>query len=126
MHNKEITLNQIHQAVLDAERRIRSLIRETPVDYAPVLSEMTGCHVFLKLETCQISGSFKYRGALNFISALRDEDKKNMLVTSSTGNHGAAFCEVVNQLGLKGRIYMPETTPVYKSKPLQLAGSGAR
>jgi len=123
MSKVKVTLNQVKHAVLDAEKRIRNLIRETPLDHSPVLSELTGCEVYLKLETCQISGSFKYRGALNFVSALSREEQEKSFVTSSTGNHGAAFCEVMRQFGLKGRIVMPENTPDYKAKPLQLAGT---
>jgi len=124
--NTKIKFSQVHQAVLEAEKRIRSFIRKTPLDFSPVFSKMAGCNVYLKFETYQISGSFKFRGAINFISALSEQDKKNTFVTSSTGNHGAAFCEVMKQVGLTGRVYMPETAPEYKSKPLHLAGAEVR
>lgn len=122
MKKQQIKLGLVRNAVIEAEKRIRKWIRETPLDFSPVLSEKAGCEVYLKLESCQISGSFKYRGAVNFIASHSERTTGKMFVTASTGNHGAAFCEIMKQFGLKGRVYMPETTPDYKSRPLKLSG----
>src|SRR5207302_11244731 len=48
-----------------AEAAIAGPVMRTPTVRAAALSEMTGCEVFLKLETLQATGSFKERGALN-------------------------------------------------------------
>ncbi len=55
----------VKKEVLDAEKRIRDYIRETPIEYSPFLSKKGKGKVFLKLENFQITSSFKLRGALN-------------------------------------------------------------
>ena len=51
--------------VIDAEQRIRGHVRETPLERSNFLSQLTGADVYLKLESSQITGSFKLRGAMN-------------------------------------------------------------
>ena len=72
--------------IIAAEKRIRSSLRETPMEYSYALKRMTGNEVYLKLENLQVTGSFKARGALNKIASL--EKTTAMIVTASTGNHG--------------------------------------
>ena len=55
-----------------AEKRIRPYIRQTPLEPSYELSERTGADVYLKLESQQLSGSFKLRGAYAKISSLTD------------------------------------------------------
>ena len=56
-----------------ARLRIADLIRQTPLEYARLLSQETGCQVHLKLENRQVAGSFKIRGAANMILSLAEE-----------------------------------------------------
>ncbi|TFH05050.1 MAG: pyridoxal-phosphate dependent enzyme [Candidatus Thorarchaeota archaeon] len=56
-----ISVDNIRQA----RERIKEHIRVTPLHAAPSLSELTGASVSLKLESKQVTGSFKVRGALN-------------------------------------------------------------
>lgn len=93
-----------------AEKRIRKYIRETPLVYSPFLSQLSMCEVYLKFESAQITGSFKLRGALNKILSLSKKERKTILVTASSGNHGAAFAYTVKKFGLKGMIYLPGNT----------------
>ncbi len=102
-----IKLIDIKKEALEAENRIRTHIRETPVDYSPYLSQSGNCKVYLKLENLQLSGSFKLRGVMNKIISLSEKERKTALVTASSGNHGAAFGYALNKLGLRGTIYMP-------------------
>jgi threonine dehydratase len=60
-------------------------IRRTPVEYSIGLSDLLGVPVWLKLESLQLTGSFKIRGALFAISKL-----KEAAITCSAGNHGKA------------------------------------
>ena len=50
--------SNFHKHVDEALSRISSLIRKTPLQYSPSLSEKTGSEVYLKLENFQVTGSF--------------------------------------------------------------------
>lgn len=98
----------IKKEALEAEKKIRKHIRETPVDYSPFLSSLGNCEVYLKLENIQLSGSFKFRGTMNKLLSLTKEQREKGIVTASSGNHGAAVAYALKILGLKGTIYLPE------------------
>ncbi len=102
-----------------AEKKIRKYIRETPLVYSPFLSQQSSCEVYLKFESAQITGSFKLRGALNKILSLSKKERKTILVTASSGNHGAAFAYTVKKFGLKGMIYLPGNTTKAKIDALK-------
>jgi len=112
----------IKSEVLDAEKRIRKYIRETPVESSPHLNQMGNCRVHLKLETSQITGSFKLRGAVNKFLSLSASEQKEDLITASSGNHAAAFAHVLQQFGGKGTIYLPANASRAKVEALRLTG----
>src|SRR5574341_301981 len=96
------------QDVLDAERRIRPYVRETPLDESGALTG-AGCgRVFFKMENLQITGSFKLRGAMNRLLSLTPGEKAAGVVTASSGNHGAAVAYGLKSLGLPGGVHVPE------------------
>jgi len=66
-------------------------IRRTPVEYSPGLSDLLGVPVWLKLESLQLTGSFKIRGAMFAISKLTEP-----VITCSAGNHGKAVAYVAH------------------------------
>jgi threonine dehydratase len=102
-----------------AEQRIRTFIWPTPLEYSPYLSKIGNCNVFLKLENMQRSGSFKFRGAANHVLSLNPEEVKRGMMTSSTGNHGAAFAEILEILNYKGTICLPENASPGKLRALK-------
>jgi threonine dehydratase len=108
--------------VVDAHRRIAPRIRRTPCIRSRALSEATGADVWLKLETRQLSGSFKLRGVMNTLLSLSGERRGRPLVTASTGNHGAAFAHAVGELGLDGRLFLPTTVTAVKLAAIEAAG----
>jgi threonine dehydratase len=95
--------------VLEAEPRIRSYVRETPLETTPFLADSARAPVHLKLECLQVSGSFKYRGAVNKLLSLTDEERQRGIVTASSGNHANAIAHALNLLGGRGTIFLPET-----------------
>jgi threonine dehydratase len=108
--------------VLDAEKRIRMHIRETPAEPSPYLSQLGSCRVYLKLEGSQITGSFKLRGALNKFLSLSAVQKKEEVITASSGNHAAALAYVLHEFGGKGVIYLPENASPAKVEALRPYG----
>jgi len=113
----------VKKEVLEAEKRIRKHIRETPVEFSPYLGQLGNCQVCLKLENLQISGSFKLRGAMNKILSLSKNELEKGVVTASTGNHGAAVAYTLKKFGVKGTIFLPENTPQVKIEALLLYGA---
>ncbi len=111
---------KIKKEVLEAERRIRPHIRETPIEPSPFLNQAGQCEVFLKLENLQITGSFKLRGATNKLLSLSREDRERGVVTASTGNHGTAFAHITNKIGCRGTIYLPFNTDQAKVEGLRI------
>lgn len=98
----------IKNEVLAAEKRIRSHIRETPLEYSIPLSKATGAQVYLKCEFLQYTGAFKVRGALNKLLSLTAKEREQGIVTASSGNHGAAVAFGLNKLKIKGIVFVPE------------------
>jgi threonine dehydratase len=98
----------IKNEVLAAETRIRSYIRETPLDYSVALSRETKTNLFLKCENLQHTGSFKVRGAINKLLSLSSSEREQGVVAASSGNHGAAIAFGLNKLNIRGKIFVPE------------------
>ena len=88
--------------------RSKPYVRHTPLEHSPYLSELAGANVLLKLDNIQKTGSFKFRGAISKMTSLSDIEKSNGVVTASTGNHGAACSLAMSELGIKGKIIVPE------------------
>ena len=101
-------------AVRAAAERIRSGIVRTRTDRSRVLSQLIGGDVFCKLETRQVTGSFKERGALNALLQLSDEQRARGVVTMSAGNHAQGVAYHAARLGIRATVVMPDGTPFLK------------
>ncbi len=112
---------QIHQEVLKAENRIRKFIRKTPIEFSPYLSKLCNCNVYLKLESEQLTGSFKIRGAFNKLLSCKSE-LNNGFITASTGNHGKAVAYVSKMLNIKGTVYVPTKVSQTKLEAIKFYG----
>ena len=82
-------------------------IRRTPMEESPALSEILGVPAWLKLESLQLTGSFKIRGASFRLSLLTEEERRAGIATCSAGNHGKAVAYAARSLGLVPTIYVP-------------------
>ena len=115
--------DDVAREVQAAEARIRPHIRETPLEYSPVLSRDTGCDVFLKLENTQVTGSFKARGAFSKLLSLTGGERARGVVTASTGNHALATVHALTVLGIAGEIFLPRSASPVKIAGLELRGA---
>lgn len=107
--------------VLDARKFLEKFLAPTRFVQAESLEELSGAHVRLKLETENPTGTFKVRGALNGVHDRSQQFRFDGVVTSSTGNHGAAIAFAARQMSLKSRIYLPENpNPVKRDKIAKL------
>ena len=91
-----------------AEQRIRTHVRETPLEHSPALSEFTRANVFLKLENLQEIGAFKIRGAANKLLLLPSEQAARGVVTASNGNHALAVATVGGRLGIPVEVFVSD------------------
>lgn len=108
------------EKIIEAEKRIRPYLRETPLEYSYPLSKMAGCEVHLKLENIQITGSFKARGALNKILSLEHSTSK--IITASTGNHGLGVANALSLVKKEGTIYLPKNASTAKVDAIKMRG----
>src|ERR1700680_1391518 len=86
----------------------------TPLVTSPVLDAAVGARVFLKAETLQRTGSFKFRGAYNKISSIAPERRAAGVVAYSSGNHAQGVAAAARLLGLRATIVMPSDAPRLK------------
>lgn len=95
----------------------------TPLKESQSLSQRLGRPVSLKLETTQATGAFKLRGAASAIMALSPDERRNGVVTASSGNHGRAVAYVARQLGIPAVICLSDL--VVQAKIDNIAAFGA-
>ena len=97
--------------VLAAEARLRGVATHTPVLRSRTLDERCSAQVFIKAESFQRSGSFKFRGAYNRISSLSPEELARGVVTFSSGNHAQAVALAASLMATKAVVVMPHDAP---------------
>ncbi|AIF50615.1 threonine ammonia-lyase [Pelosinus sp. UFO1] len=115
-----VSLEEIKKArgVLDG------VICRTGLVYTNIISEMSGNHVYLKMENLQRTGSFKLRGAYNKVANLSESEKKNGVIASSAGNHAQGVALAATTFGIQSTIVMPKHAPL--SKVIATRGYGAK
>jgi threonine dehydratase len=106
-----------------ARTRIAGVVRRTPCDHSPTLSERAGVPVWLKLEHHQHTGAFKLRGAANAVAQL---DNASGVTAASTGNHGRALAYAARRSGLRAVICMSRLVPENKLAAIRALGAEAR
>jgi len=97
-----------------AAGRIAAFSSETPLLRIPELDRRAGGEIYLKAECLQPTGSFKIRGALNAISALRETQAVDRVIAFSSGNHGIGVAYAGRCLNMKSVIVVPHDAPVTK------------
>lgn len=99
--------------IFRARRRIAGHVRRTPLMCSSRLSEAAGTRVSLKLESLQVTHSFKARGAFNAVIARRERSQNGIgrLVTASAGNHGRGLAMAAQTFGTPLVVYTPAAAP---------------
>ncbi|MDT8391261.1 MAG: threonine ammonia-lyase [Lentisphaeria bacterium] len=105
--------------ILTAYRNITSYIVNTPLRRSHTLSDLCGCDMLLKMESLQMTGAFKERGALNRLLALSEEQKRRGIIAASAGNHAQGVAYHAHRMGIDATIVMPEGTPLVKIAGVQ-------
>lgn len=90
-----------------ARERLAGRVHTTPLMSATRLGDRVGVRLLLKCENFQKTGSFKARGALNYLSQLSDADRKRGVVTFSAGNHAQSLAWAARTAGVSATVVMP-------------------
>lgn len=114
--------------VFRARRRIAPYVRRTPLVRSSWLSDLAGADVSLKLESVQLSNSFKSRGAFNAVIARLERGAPALarIVTASAGNHGRALAAAAEIFGLPLTVFTPVDAPQAKLTAISRHGAELR
>uniref|UniRef100_H2YL93 L-serine ammonia-lyase n=1 Tax=Ciona savignyi TaxID=51511 RepID=H2YL93_CIOSA len=115
-----IAVENLGGIIKKAHERIKKYVLHTPLIHSPYISMKTDCNVYLKMESEQITGSFKARGAFHKILSLGESNAE--FVTASTGNHGMAFALACQTLQRKGTVFVPTNASTAKQDRMKLYG----
>jgi threonine dehydratase len=96
---------------------------ETPLEFAPQLSQRIGNTVLLKREDTQSVFSFKLRGAYNKMAHLPKAVLARGVIAASAGNHAQGVALSAKRLGCRAVIVMPTTTPGVKTDAVRALGA---
>jgi threonine dehydratase len=102
---------------------LKGKILRTPLEFSKGLSEMLGVPVYLKMESLQITGSFKVRGALFYLSTLSEAEKKKGISACSAGNHGLGVAFAAREHGVSCTVYVPKGSDSAKKKKILETGA---
>jgi threonine dehydratase len=94
-----------------AATRLAGVALRTPLISSPALDALTGGRVFLKAETLQRTGSFKFRGAYNKVSTIPPANRSGGVVAFSSGNHAQGVAAAAQLLSVPAVIVMPSDAP---------------
>src|SRR5882724_6708094 len=94
--------------IVAARPLVNKHLPKTPLVYSWKLSNLLGCDYYMKCENLQPVGAFKVRGGVNLIGSLTDEEKKQGVISASTGNHGQSIAFAGKLFGVRVVIYAPE------------------
>jgi threo-3-hydroxy-L-aspartate ammonia-lyase len=115
-----IGINDIRQAA----ERIKPWAHRTPVMTSQALDARAGASVFLKCENFQKVGAFKFRGAMNAVLRLSENERRNGVITHSSGNHAQAVALAGKLVGIPVTVVMPRNAPPVKRAATE--GYGAK
>jgi threonine dehydratase len=101
-------------AIREAADTIRGRARRTELIHSHYYSQRLGVPLFFKCENLQRTGSFKIRGATNFLHHQNEEARRRGVITASAGNHAQGVAFAATEFGIPALVVMPENTPLAK------------
>ncbi|WIM13412.1 threonine/serine dehydratase [Enhydrobacter sp.] len=106
-----------------AGRRLEGIVVRTPLLESQRVNARLGGRLFVKAECLQRTGSFKIRGAYNFLACMSDSDRRKGVVGWSSGNHAQGLAEAARLMGVKATIVMPADAPALKVANTRASGA---
>ena len=102
--------------------KVYEIAKETPLDYAKLLSARINNNIYLKREDSQQVFSFKIRGAYNKMANLSRKELDRGVIAASAGNHAQGVAISAKKLGCRAVIVMPISTPQVKVDAVKRLG----
>jgi threonine dehydratase len=108
--------------VAEAAGQLSGIVRRTALEHSDRLSNELGVPVLLKREDLQLCRSYKVRGAYNAVVALTADERAHGVVCASAGNHAQGVAFACAALEIKGRVFLPASTPRQKRQRIAAVG----
>src|SRR5690606_39348438 len=105
-----------------AVARLRGRVRRTPLLPLPVEGDLLR-EVYVKAESLQLTGSFKVRGATNFLASLPEPGRRRGVVTHSSGNPAQGGAHAAAAFGVPARVGIPEGAPEVEVRRTRAPGA---
>lgn len=118
--------DELRAQIGEAAAFLKAKIRRTPLEASPQLSKILGVPVWLKLESLQLTGSFKIRGAWFRLSRLTTSERASGILTCSAGNHGKAVAYAAKAVGIRPAICVPASVDRAKYEGMVALGADVR
>ena len=111
--------------IYEARRRLGTRLPRTPLLPSSWLSSIADGTVCLKIESLNLTNSFKIRGALNAALRLSEgiDSDTTMIVAASAGNHGRSLALAAEELGMACVIFTPASAPEAKQNAIRRHGA---
>jgi threonine dehydratase len=107
------------EQIREAASAVAPFVENTPLRGSFYFSEISGFDVSMKLENWQPTGSFKVRGAVNFLHSLTPEERLQGVVAWSAGNHALGVAYACSIFDTPATIFVPQKTPRAKVQRLE-------
>src|SRR5690625_404506 len=108
--------------ILVANQLLKDVVVHTHLQFNKRQSKLYECKVYIKREDLQHVRSFKLRGDFYKIKRIEKQAKEKGVVCASAGNHAQGVAYACANLGIKGKIFMPQTTPKQKISQVKMFG----
>lgn len=109
--------------LIQASHRLSGIAYQTPLLNFQALDEAVGGRIYLKAEIFQRTGSFKFRGAFNKITTIRNKRPIQAVVACSSGNHAQGVAAAAALYDIPATIVMPKDAPAVKLKRTRALGA---
>jgi threonine dehydratase len=109
--------------ILSARARIAGGIYMSPCVESIPLSQLTGAHIYCKLDYLQRTGSFKERGARNALELLTSEQRQRGVIAASAGNHALGVAYHGSLLHVRVTVVMPQFAALIKVSNCRALGA---
>ena len=123
-HNQRAMDSVTLRDIYTAAQRIKNTVRRTPLEHSQELSALVGAEVRLKMESLQLTGSFKLRGAANLLASLDPLQRTTGVIAPTAGNHGLGLACAGQAAGIPVSIYLPQSADPMKVSSMR--GYGAQ
>ena len=102
---------------------LREFVPPTPQYNWPLLSERTGCDVWVKHENHTPIGAFKARSVFGYLHSLIESGVQiSGTISATRGNHGQSLALASKLAGLPATVVVPEGNSVDKNAAMQAFG----